>query len=400
MPISQTFDVNPLTLQEALYRGGYGIAEAQQFERDRTFNEGTRQFDVKTALEQEAMLMQERLRQEALAQQAMEADYRFQIGQGQLGLDAQRNDLYGQQLENQAAQDEGVTQRAMLGQMGQTVRAREKRNFDMAVSRQDAILKARADNLIDDAQLAEAAQVWEQQTGMPWAFPGQLAAQQDEQAASQRINSFVQMGIDPGTGKPTTSAEEVQAMFDTGMNGKEVSAQVLRNKQEKRNWDKTQHDINEKFDEQRKSQEKHLADMQADNDRIMQQITNQQKQFEERQRQTDLQFQQKMRVDKAKAIRDARMDISDMKKERKLEEQAHAAAKKEADDPSSIAPLPPAENYDAMLAEQLRDIEAAYADMGGQQSTAQLPEPKTPAEVQALPPGTRFKAPDGSIRIR
>jgi hypothetical protein len=201
MPISQTFDVNPLTLQEALYRGGYGIAEAQQFERDRSFNEGTRQFDVKTALEQEAMLMQERLRQEALAQQAMEADYRFQLGAGQLGLDQQRTDLYGQQLEAQQAQDEGVTQRAMLSQMGQTVRDREKRNFDVAISQQDAITDARAKNLIDDQQFAEAAQVWQERHGIPWDFPQQMAAQQDEanaQAEEQMFMDSIQSEYFPG----------------------------------------------------------------------------------------------------------------------------------------------------------------------------------------------------------
>lgn len=47
-----------------------------------------------------------------------------------------------------------------------------------------------------------------------------------------------------------------------------------------------------------------------------------------------------------------------------------------------------------------KTVKKPTVDAGSTSSGADLPEPKTAAEVSRLKPGTRFRAPDGSIRIR
>ena len=46
------------------------------------------------------------------------------------------------------------------------------------------------------------------------------------------------------------------------------------------------------------------------------------------------------------------------------------------------------------------EAKATPSDTGGRAPTGAMPEPKSAAEVAKLKPGTRFKAPDGSIRVR
>jgi hypothetical protein len=398
MPISQTFDVNPRTVQEALYRGGYGIAEAQQYERDRTFSEGARQFDVKTALEQEAMLMQERLRQEALAQQAMEADYRFQIGQGQLGLDAQRNDLYGQQLEAQQAQDEGVTQRAMLSQMGQTVRDREKRNFDVAISQQDAITDARAKNLIDDQQFAEAAGVWQERHGIPWDFPQQMAAQQDEAAATAEIQRVKAMMVDPFTG---------ESMIPEGAEEWFMQLEPIDKIKVAKDW---KAEARQKFTARQKEkefgikQEEAASKIETDRELAADQNTRRWDEHDQDQEARRIKAAQDLEIKLATSLVNGLAKIDETESQWDLNNGGDPGT----DAKGKKLPKPVRPDFEKQRQslissmERVRQMGGAAIGNAGQSQPQQssLPKPKTAAERDALPPNTWYEAPDGSIRKR
>jgi len=141
-------------------------------------DEGGRRYDLGLAADQQNQSLNRQLGYDQLGQRAdqfqqgLQADiYARELGiQGQLAAQDLQNQGYNQYQQQ-------ATQRALMGYEAQAARAREKQTFDKNMADRDAVLAMMKDGKLTPRAEQQAKEIWEQQTGMPWGLPDDLAAQ-------------------------------------------------------------------------------------------------------------------------------------------------------------------------------------------------------------------------------
>lgn len=185
--------------------------------------EGQRQYDLGlTAKLQQA----EQDRQFGYDQLASREDQFYAGTQADLQARQMQADagLAQQMLQNAgyAEYQQQATERAYNTQQAQTARAYDDQRFKNFMASREAIMEYQP--RMTDQQYQEAVQQWEQQSGMAWGLPDEMAAAEADDAMRARFEAIANSAISPLTGQPVMSVEQIQARMDNGATQKEIDS--------------------------------------------------------------------------------------------------------------------------------------------------------------------------------
>lgn len=221
MPIVVDYQSDPTLQAIAAARGSAAPVAAEQDWRERQLAEQQYQFDqeydwrIQQAALQDRMARFESGNRMALgAAQLQSNNYNNQLDYdlGQQSLD-QRSEQFGVEAALQADQQQQLTNRAQMSQLGQIARQQERQRFEAAM----ADRKASEDwmRTASPRQQQQFRQQWEQKHGLGWTAPEEAMAQQDaefEQAERAKIYGMLQ--APDGSGQLMAPEAVVDALMD------------------------------------------------------------------------------------------------------------------------------------------------------------------------------------------
>lgn len=399
MPTVHTYYV-PSAL-EAAYIGGGAIAGAEQDRFDRELEERQRQFDVGLDYNAQVQGLEDRLRRSTLGQQAYQFDQEQALRADSLAVAAQDNYLQ-RQLQAEAIANQRFQQaRLQYGQFQQDALLQRRQQFQNAQAAQRAIMDARNKGVIDDQQLQQGIDKWEQTYGMPWEFPQQMAQQDAQQQEQQEAQTMVSSYVDPFDGKPLASVDEVLTWKRNGMPIDKITKTLEDRRKEARavaaeRWKRT-----EGFEEQKRRWDEHdeNIDMGREQHAIEMQKREEQRAAELKARSDkaaadaaarDAEFAQKQALQKAEARNRAILKIADQQQAWQIKKAQANAAKVD------VATLGPEPDWEGMRKQILEAIDSV-----GVQTPAATPTSQTtsqPYEIKTAPDGTPYKRyADGTV---
>jgi len=232
---------------------------------------------------------QARIDQQAyLAQQTLEA----RMAEQQMQNDAY---AYGQDAQ---------TQRAYGAEQARMAREAADRRFQKSMKDREVLLDQFNRGMLMPAQKEQAVANWEQQSGMSWGMPDEMAAQEDNQAMQERVAAIESTFFThPITKEPLVSEGAVAKMLELGMDPKDITAQGLKLQSEARQVEA----VKMKSEQEKLKQEKVFSDMEADNLRAQQQLQNTQTTTEQKMAMAAEQHKQKMMMNAVNSYQAARL---------------------------------------------------------------------------------------------
>lgn len=336
-------------------------------------DESARQFDQGLQAQQYNQVANRGLAWANMAQDQYRADQQAYLAQQQL-----QARIAEQQMQNDAyayGQD-AQTQRAFGAEQARMAREAANRRFEKSMKDREVLLDQFNRGMLMPAQKQQAIANWEQQSGMSWGMPDEMAAQEDNQAMQDRVAALESTFFThPITKEPLVSEGAVAKMLELGMDPKDITAQGLKLQSEAR-------------------QTAALQQKEGEADRKLQE--------------EDAKAQQKQQIEAAKeSTKTMRDSIAGERAYRQAQEEYNQEVKQ----------------YEADL-EEYEMAKSAHATMAASASSTggakpftktppkkpvppspglfadKIPTPRSRDEVDALLPGTRFIAPDGQIRVR
>jgi hypothetical protein len=347
------------TLQATAAALGSGAAVANEQDwRERALAEQQYQFDQEYDWRVQQAALQDRLARYEMGNrtalgfgQLQSNNYNNQLDYmlGQQTL-AQRDEQLGVEAALQSEQQQQLTNRAQMSQLGQIARQQQQQKFESAMADRKA-----AEDWLRTASPRQAAQFrqrWEEKSGLSWNAPDEAMAAEEEQfytAEREKLKGMLQ--APDGSGELMVPEAIVDALMDLDKD-KRIDA-----------WSKI-HDTwtRRKKDEQSAKTgeiewEESKANMQRDDERASQSLQHQQQSHE-----------QKLVMDAIKAVQQSRI--------------ARAQALGQAMTADSKAAIPKELKLEDLLPANL------------------LPNSGPPEWYLKLKPGEEYTAPDGSRRIK
>lgn len=362
------------TGQGELQRRLQELANRNAMEQAR-IDEGARQFDLSQAAQQYNQTAQRGLQYAALGQNQAELQQRGQ--QFQYGIDARlaEQQMQGDQmLAGQAMQN----QRAFVGEQSRMAREAANRRFEKSMKDREVLLDQFQRGGLTPRQQQQAISQWENNAQMDWGMPDQMAAQEDNQAQQDRVAALESTFFThPLTKEPLIEPGAVAKMMELGMDPDKIIDKGLKLQSEARQTAALQQKEGEA---DRKLQEE---DMKA-----------QQKQEAEAAKERTKTMRDSIagERDYRKAQEEHARDLQQYQEDLRQYEQAKAMHARQSSRGSGAGGAAPKPFSQTPPAKPVPPSPGLFAD--------KIPTPRSPDEVQALEPGTRFIAPDGSIRVR
>jgi hypothetical protein len=321
MPIELVYGADPLLSAQAAAMGSGAAAAEEQRWREAQLGEQQRQVDLDydTRLQLAALQNQEqrsaRGQQFALGAATLQSqNYNnqldYDLGAQQL---AQRDEQLGVEAALQAGQQQQLTNRTQLSQLGQIARQQQQQKFELAMAERKS-----GEEWMRTAtprQQQQFRQRWEQTHGLPWTAPEEaLAAQEDEQQQARRQQWLGMLQAPDGSEElivPENVADMLMAMEpEKAMNSytKMLDTWTRRKKDEQAaqttemQWEETK------------------ANMLRDDERANQSMEHTQVSHEQKMKQAEEQAKQKMVMDAYKNYQAARVKWATAKTAAKDEE--------------------------------------------------------------------------------
>lgn len=382
MGIELTYGNDPRLLAEAAYMGaGAPVAEdirryeeqmgQRQLEQDRRFD-----------LDVESIALRDQLARYQMGQQAAQFGAQLQSSDRNNQLDymlgqqslAQRDEQLGVQAALQSEQQQQLTNRTQLSQLGQIAKQQQQQKFELAMAERKS-----GEEWMRTAtprQQQQFRQRWEQTHGMPWTAPEEaLAAQEDEQQQARivGIRKAFANPFDPEQSLLPEGAEE----WALQLTPKELMDSAMKAQGEER-------------------QRRALMQKEGEADRKLQeedQKAQQKEQIEAAKQATktmrdSIAGEREWRQSQEEYSRDVAQYEADMKAY-EAAKSAHSKVSSRGSGAGGAAPKPFTQTPPM---KPVPPTPGLFAD--------KIPTPQSPEEVDALLPGTRFIAPDGTIRVR
>jgi hypothetical protein len=297
MPISYYHGADPAITGQAAYESQEAIAAAEQQryydQLDQRERLSGQDLDYRYAMAD----FEGQLRDREPSQRAYQYDAGLGLQYDQLAaeqqIQQQRNELAQQEVDQRQQASEAMLQRAAMSQMGQTARANEDRKFDMFMADRDAIMEKK----LTPAQFAQAREQLEQHYGFDWGMPDQLAQRQAMEQEDQQLAALEQAFVFPGSDKPRMSRDQIKAWLSLGVEPKDLIGMLPKLESADVSRMKAQQDAKQGETEI----EKKYGEMEADNQRTMQDIQAKQKLAEQELAMSQKKAQIDLRMQKQKA---------------------------------------------------------------------------------------------------
>jgi hypothetical protein len=308
MPIDVVYGVDP-TLQALAAARGSGAAVASEQEwRERALAEQQYQFDENSDWRLQQAALQDRLSRyemgnrtalgfAQLNQTNQNNQLDYMLGQQQL---AQRDEQLGVQAAVAADQQQQLTNRTQMSQLGQIARQQQEQKFQNAMAARKSVEDWM--RTVGPRQRQQAVAGWEKEFQMPWGAPDEAMAVQEEQEMQAKRQQWLGMLQAPdGSGElivpenvadmlmnmdPEKAMGSYTKMLDTWTRRKkdEQSAQTTEMQ-----WEETK------------------ANMLRDDERANQTLEHTQVSHEQKLKQAEEQAKQKMVMDAYKNYQSARV---------------------------------------------------------------------------------------------
>ena len=335
-------------------------------------DESARQFDQGLQAQQYNQVANRGLAWANMAQDQYRADQQAYLTQQQL-----QARMAEQQMQNDAyayGQD-AQTLRAFGAEQARMAREAADRRFQKSMKDREVLLDQFNRGMLMPAQKQQAIANWEQQSGMSWGMPDEMAAQEDNQAMQERVKSIESFFVHPITKEPLIGEGQVANMLELGMDPSDIVDKGLKLQAEA-------------------TKVEALQQKEGEADRKLQE--------------EDAKAQQKQQIEAAKeSTKTMRDSIAGERAYRQAQEEYNQEVKQyEAD----------LEEYEMAKSAHATMAASASATGGAKPFTKtppkkpvppspglfadKIPTPRSLDEVDALLPGTRFIAPDGQIRVR
>jgi hypothetical protein len=309
MPIDVVYGVDP-TLQALAAARGSGAAVASEQEwRERALAEQQYQFDENSDWRLQQAALQDRLSRyemgnrtalgfAQLNQTNQNNQLDYMLGQQQL---AQRDEQLGVQAAVAADQQQQLTNRTQMSQLGQIARQQQQQKFENAMASRKSLEEWM--KTANPRQRQQGVAGWEKEFQMPWGAPDEAMAQQDEAfAAEQRDKVLGMLQAPDGSGDLMAPEYVVDALLDLDPEKRIDAWNKIHDTWTRRKKDEQSAQITEmKWEET-------AADMQSDNNRAVQQMSNNQASHEQKMMQAEKLHQQKLQQTARLAFNKAKAD--------------------------------------------------------------------------------------------
>jgi hypothetical protein len=368
-----------------------GAAEYQQGQNDRLraieqFNaqleQRDREFYDNLAYQQDAQALNYATNQDRMALDAYQGDQRIEAGLA----DSRMRSQYG--LADTALR--GNLQAAMQGQQtaGMMARDMQETRLKQAMSEHDAIQKAWLDgeHFTSDDQFKQAKSAWENKwgaLGLTWGLPDQIAQQQAQQNDAMKVGQIeTSFFTNPIDGAPLIAEGAVQSMLELGMEPKEIATIGVKMQAEARQRAAL---MQKEGEADRKLQEE---DQKAQQKEQIEAAKEAAKEATKTMRDS-IAGEREWRQSQEEYSRDVAQYEADMKAYEAAKSAHSKAASATSRSTTGAAPKPFTQTPPM---KPVPPTPGLFAD--------KIPTPQSPEEVNSYLPGTRFLAPDGSIRVR
>ncbi len=309
MPIVVEYGADPTLQAIAAARGSGAAVAAEQEWRDRQLAEQQYQFDQNEDWRMQQAALQDRLARyemgnrtalgiAGLQQNAANNQLDYMLGQQQL---AQRDEQLGVQAAVELQNQQQITDRTQLSQLGQIARQQQQQRFEAAMADRKA-----AEQWMRTAsprQLAQFRQNWEQTYQMPWTAPEDaMAAQEDQEVQARRQQWLGMLQAPDGSGElivPENVADMLMNMEPEAAMGSYTKMLDT--------WTRRKKDEQDAAGAQMKAQES-AENIRRDDERADQQLSNTQAAHEQKMKQTEMIHQQKMQQSARNAYNKAKAD--------------------------------------------------------------------------------------------
>lgn len=195
MPIEVVYQTDPALQATAAARGSGAAVAAEQDWRNRQMAEQQYQFDQEYNWRVQQAALQERMARYDSGNRTAIAGAQIQSNNynNQLDYDlgrqtlAQRDEQLGVEAALQADQQQQLTNRTQMSQLGQIARQQQQQKFENAMADRKA-----AEDWLRTASPRQQQQFrarWEQKHGLGWTAPEEAMAQQDQQEKQARVDS-------------------------------------------------------------------------------------------------------------------------------------------------------------------------------------------------------------------
>jgi hypothetical protein len=332
------------TLQATAAALGSGAAVANEQDwRERALAEQQYQFDQEYDWRVQQAALQDRLARSEMGNrtalgfgQLQSNNYNNQLDYmlGQQTL-AQRDEQLGVEAALQSEQQQQLTNRAQMSQLGQIARQQQQQKFEAAMADRKA-----AEDWLRTASPRQAAQFrqrWEQTTALAGTAPDEAMAAEEEQfymAEREKLKGMLQ--APDGSGKLMVPEAIVDALMDLDKDKRIDAWSKIHDTWTRRKKDEQAAKVNEiKWEEAK-------ANMQRDDDRAVQQLSNTQSAHQEKMRQAAELAKQKMTMAAVAKYQAARLEWAKAK-----------SSAKDEDGKASFGPEPKLEDFMIPEAESL-----------------------------------------------
>lgn len=309
MGIELNYANDPRLIAQAAYEssGAPVLEEIRRYEEQM----GQRQFeqDRRFDLDAQQIALRDQLARYQMGQQAAQFGAQLQATNYNNELDydiqsqqlAQRDEQLGVQAALQAQQQQQLTSRTQLSQLGQIARQQQQQKFELAMAERKS-----GEEWMRTAtprQQQQFRQRWEQTHGMPWTAPEEaLAAQEDEQQQARRQQWVGMLQAPDGSGElivPENVADMLMGMEpEKAMN----SYTKMLDTWQRRKKDEQAAQTTEMQWEETK------ANMQRDDERANQMLQHTQQSAEQRMSQAEMLHQQRLQHSARLAFNKAKAD--------------------------------------------------------------------------------------------
>lgn len=372
------------TLQALGAARGSGAAVASEQEwRERALAEQQYQFDENSDWRLQQAALQDRLSRyemgnrtalgfAQLNQTNQNNQLDYMLGQQQL---AQRDEQLGVQAAVAADQQQQLTNRTQMSQLGQIARQQQEQKFQNAMASRKSVEDWM--RTVGPRQRQQAVAGWEKEFQMPWGAPDEAMAQQDAQEQQNRVEGVRRAFANPFDPEQSLLPDGMEE-WALQLTPKELIDSVGKAQAEERQRRALQQKEGEADrkiqEEDAKAQQKEEIAAAKEAAKTMRDSIAGEREWRQSQEEYSRDVQQYEEDLKAyDAAKSAHAKVSSA-----TNRGANGAAPKPFSQTPPMKPVPPTPGL--------------FAD--------KIPSPRSPEEVDALLPGTRFIAPDGTIRVR
>lgn len=354
------------------------IARRESMEQQR-LDEGARQFDMGLAAQQYDQQADRGYRWAALGAEVGQDNARLQqqAYSQQANIDAR---LAEQQMQGDSmlAGQMAQTERSFIGEQSQMAREAANRRFQKSMKDREVLLDMFQRGLLTPQQEQQAKQNWSQQSGMEFGVPDEMANQDASAAEEARVNDIAtSFFVNPITGEPLATPQQVRSMLEMGIEPDKIADLGLKRQSEARQLaalEQKEGEADRKLEEEdAKAQQKEEIESNKERVKTMR---------------DSIVGEREYRQSQEEYARDLEQYEEDLK-QYELEKSSHSRNTTSARGSAGNAPKPFTKTPPM---KPVAPTPGLFAD--------KIPTPRSPEEVQALEPGTRFIAPDGTIRVR